>query len=141
MPPDSAGKAAVADWEEMFRTFNSYENVKANGRPSDKAWWIEQARRFLIGKALADQLEYIEFLFSPRSLGRLPAFIEDAAYTAQVQSCSSSTECTVLVRLQSGRFMMYDVHRKNWSQADPVEPAEWTVPMQYDPAASHWKIN
>ena len=38
---DPVKQAVLADWEEMFRTTQSYEYVKANGRPDDKAWWIE----------------------------------------------------------------------------------------------------
>ena len=38
---DPVKQAALADWEEMFRTTLSYEYVQANGRTDDKAWWIE----------------------------------------------------------------------------------------------------
>jgi hypothetical protein len=137
---DQIAKAVIADWEEMFRTRNCYEYIKTNGQINDKAWWIEQARRFYTGTALNQELQNIEFMFSPRSLGRAFAFIENAQYTVQLQSCASSTECTLQISLQDGKFWAYDVHYKTWAEANPVTPSEWTVNMQFDPAAGHWKI-
>ena len=133
-------QAAIADWEEMFRTRNCYECIKANGQINDKAWWIEQARRFYTGTALNRELQDIEFMFSPRSLGRALAFIENAKYAVQLQSCASSTDCTLQVSIQDGKFWAYDVHYRTWAEANPVTPSEWTVNMQFDPAADHWKI-
>ena len=124
----------------MFRTRTRYEYIKANSQINDKAWWIEQARRFYTGTALNQELQNIEFMFSPRSLGRAFAFIENAEYAVQLQSCASGTECTLQVSLQDGKFWAYDVHYKTWAEANPVTPSEWTVNMQFDPAAGHWKI-
>ena len=132
--------AVIADWEEMFRTTNGYEYVKANGKPNDKAWWIEQIKRFYTGAALARELQRVEYMFTPRSLGNAFAFVENANYTVQVQSCASDTECTLHVSLQSGKFWAYDPLYKRWSEANPVTPSDWTVTLQYDPAAGHWKI-
>jgi hypothetical protein len=139
-PPESVGKAVVADWEEMFRVTQSYEYVSANGRPDDKEWWIEQAKRFYIGRVRAEQLQQIEMMFKPDVPGSL-GFIQDARYTVEVQNCSSATECVLQVRVQSGRYWAYDIHQKNWNAANPVEPAVWIVPMRYDSTTEHWKVN
>jgi hypothetical protein len=137
----AAGKAAIADWEEMFRTTQSYEYAQVNGQPGDKKWWTEQARRFYSGKALANQLQLIEFVFSPRSAGMTPGFVENAHYTVQVEGCSSNTDCTLKIHMQEGKYFAYDISRKTWNEANPVEPSDWTVSMRYDPAIGHWRIN
>jgi hypothetical protein len=137
---NQAATAVIADWEEMFRTTNGYEYVKANGKPDDKAWWIEQIKRFYTGAALAQELQHIEYMFTPRSLGNAFAFIENANYTVQVQSCASDTECTLQVSLQGGKFWAYEALYKRWTEANQITPSDWTVTLQYDPAAGHWKI-
>jgi hypothetical protein len=137
---DRVGKAVIADWEEMFITTQSYEYAAKNAQVGDKAWWTEQIPHFYSGKSLADQQQNIEFMFSPRSLGRALAFLENARYTAQLQNCTSDTDCTLQIHLQSGQYWAYDTHYKRWTKANTAEPVDWTVPMQYDPAAGHWKI-
>lgn len=140
-PSPEVSKAVIADWEEMFQATNNYENVSANGRPGDQAWWTEQANRFYTGSALVSQLQYIESMFHPPSaVGVSPGFIQEARYTPQVVSCSSASECTLQVSMQSGTFWVYDIRHNRWTSANPIEPSIWTVQMQYDPASGHWKV-
>jgi hypothetical protein len=136
---DSAREAVVADWEEMFRTTQSYESVKANGQPGDKNWWIEQSKRFYTGRALALRLQYIDQVFMPGTLS-VPGLIENAHYTVEFQGCSSSAECALQVRMQSGQYWVYDVRGKSWNKANSVKPVTWSVSMRYDPVTGHWKI-
>jgi hypothetical protein len=43
--------------------------------------------------------------------------------------------------LQKAKFWGYEVRYKKWGEGDALEqPVEWTVNMQYDPAAGRWKI-
>jgi hypothetical protein len=137
---DSVSKAVVADWEEMFRVTQSYEYVKANGRPDDKEWWIEQAKRFYIGRARAVQQQQIELMFWQGARMTL-GFIQDARYIVEVQNCPSATECTLQVRMQSGKYWAYDISQKSWSEAGPVEPVTRTVSMRYDSTAGRWMVN
>ncbi len=132
-------KAAIADWEEMFRVTQSYEYVKANGRPDDRAWWVEQAQRFYMSRARAEFLQQIELAFRPDVPATL-GFIEKARYTVQVQACSSDTDCVLQVSIQSGVYWAYDVRQKSWHEANLIEPRVWQVPMRYDPDSGRWKI-
>jgi hypothetical protein len=136
---DPRAIAVIADWEEMFRNTQSYEYVKANGRPDDKAWWIEQAKRFYIGRARIEYVEQINMMFMP-DVPSAPGFLSEARYTAQVKSCSSTTECMVQVNLESGKYWAYDIRQKSWREANPAQPTAWMIAMQYDPASNHWKI-
>jgi hypothetical protein len=136
---DPLKQAVLADWEEMFRSTQSYEFVKANGRPDDKAWWIEQAQRFYIGRARVTYVEQINTMFMP-DVPSAPGFLGEARYTAQVQSCASATECVVQVNLESGKYWAYDIRQKAWGEANPVQPTVWTIAMQYDPRSKHWMI-
>jgi hypothetical protein len=137
---DPVKQAVLADWEEMFRTTQSYEYVQANGRPDDKAWWIEQARRFYIGRARAVQQQQIESMFW-QGARMAPGFIQDARYIVEVQNCPSATECALQVRMQSGKYWAYDISQKSWSEAGPVEPVTRTVSMRYDSTAGRWMVN
>jgi len=137
---DSVREAVIADWEEMFRTTQSYEYVKANGRPDDKEWWTEQAKRFYVGRARAVQQQQIELMFWPGAR-MTPGFIQDARYVVEVQNCPSATECALQVRVQSGKYWAYDISRKSWNEAGPVEPVTGTVSMRYDSTAGRWMIN
>ena len=139
-PSAPVTQTVIVEWEEMFRVTKNYEYVKTNGRPGDKEWWIEQAKRFYIGRARAEQLQQIEMMFKPDVPGSL-GFIQDARYTVEVQNCSSATECVLQVRVQSGQYWAYDIHQKNWNEANPVEPAVWIIPMRYDSTTGHWKVN
>ena len=136
---DSAGEAVIADWEEMFRTTQSYENVKANGRPDDKTWWVEQAKRFYIGRARVNYVEQINMMFRP-DVPSAPGFLGNARYKAAVQSCSSVTECMVQVNLESGTYWAYDIRQKVWQEANPAQPITWTIAMQYSPDSKHWMV-
>jgi len=55
-PSAPVTQTVVAEWEEMFRVTQSYEYVKSNGRPDDKEWWIEQAKRFYCSTASAESV-------------------------------------------------------------------------------------
>jgi len=136
---DSAGEAVIADWEEMFRTTQSYEYVKANGRPDDKTWWVEQAKRFYIGRARVNYVEQINMMFRP-DVPSAPGFLGNARYKAAVQSCSSVTECMVQVNLESGTYWAYDIRQKVWQEANPAQPITWTIAMQYSPDSKHWMV-
>ena len=141
-PADSVREAAVADWEEMFRTTSRLEYVKANGQPGDKNWWIEQSKRFYAGKALTAQLQHIEQVFNSKPEGVAPGFIENASYTLQVESCSSDNECTILIHVQGGKLWSYDLGHKKWIEGGSIaEPFDWVFLMRYDPASGHWKAN
>jgi hypothetical protein len=136
---DPVKQAVLADWEEMFRTTQSYEYVKANGRPDDKTWWIEQAKRFYIGRARANYVEQINMMFRP-DVPSAPGFLGNARYKAEVQSCSSETDCMVQVNLESGTYWAYDIRQKAWQAANPAEPITWTITMQYNPDSKHWMV-
>jgi len=139
--PDEISKAVIADWEEMFRTMSTYEYVSTEGKPGDKTWWTTQAQRFYTGQALATQLERIDFMFSPRSVGQSPGFIENAHYTVKLVTCSSDTECELDIQMQSGKFWTYEVHYKKWGEANTIEtPFSLKASMQYDPTKDRWKI-
>jgi hypothetical protein len=138
--PAQDNQAVITNWEEMFRFTQSYEYVKANGRPDDKAWWVEQAKRFYIGRARAEQLQQIEQMFQPNVAG-VPGFIGNARYTVEVQGCSSSTECVLRINVQGGEYWAFDIGQKRWNEANPVEPAVWVVTMRYDPTTGRWKIS
>jgi hypothetical protein len=139
---DSIHEAVVTDWEELFRTTSRLEYVKANGRPSDKNWWLEQSQRFYAGKALTAQLQHIEQMFSSKSEGVVPGFIEGARYSPQVESCSSDDECTMLIHVQGGKLWSYDLGHKKWIEGGSItEPFDWVFSMQYDSASGHWKVN
>jgi hypothetical protein len=136
---DPVREAVVADWEEMFRTTQSYEYVKANGRPDDKTWWIEQAKRFYIGRARANYVEQINMMFRP-DVPSAPGFLGNARDKAAVQSCPSVTECVVQVNLESGTYWAYDIRQQVWQQANPAQPITWTIAMQYNPDLKRWMI-
>jgi hypothetical protein len=138
-PADSVRQAVVADWEEMFRSTQSYEYVKANGRPGDKTWWIEQAKRFYIGRARANYVEQINMMFTP-DVPSAPGFLGNARYTAAVKSCPSETECVVQVNLESGTYWAYDIRQQVWQQANPAQPITWTITMQYNPDSKRWVV-
>ncbi len=133
-------QSVPADWEEMFRSMNSYESVKTNGRPGEKAWWIEQANKFYTGPALKDWLQGIEEWFSPNATPGTPGFVENAHYSTQVTRCASDTECTLRVVLQSGQFWAYNISTQVWVRANAIQPSDSLVLMQYDTAAGRWKI-
>jgi hypothetical protein len=139
---DPVKQALLADWEELFRMTSRLEYVKANGRPSEKNWWIEQSKRFYAGKALTAQLQHIEQMFNSKPEGVAPGFIENASYAPQVESCSSDNECTVLIHVQGGKVWSYDLGHKKWIEGGSItEPFDWVFSMQYDPASGHWKVN
>ncbi|MBN1889481.1 MAG: hypothetical protein JW850_15915 [Thermoflexales bacterium] len=132
-------QAAIAGWEEMFATLQRYERAAAEERIGDRAWWAEQLPRFYTGEALDEQLKYVDFLVSPRSLGRTMGFIENAQYSVEAGACTPD-ECALTVRLESGRYWALDLHYDEWGQANEIEPAQWSVSMRFDPADGRWKV-
>ncbi len=137
--PDEIVKSITANWDEMYKTLYDYQGIKANGKPGDKTWWIEQNRRFLAGAALDTQLQTIESWFKPGTTNG-PGSIEKGVYVLNVKSCSSATECALEINVQSGQWWAYSVADQQFSSANVVTPFQWRSVMQYDPAAGRWKF-
>jgi len=137
--PDEVIQSITASWQEMWKTLYDYQSVKTNGKPDDKTWWTEQARRFFTGAALTEQLHNIEGWFKPGASGG-PGFIENGRYTLTVRQCTSDTGCLVTVNVQSGQWWAYDVAEKQFSKANAVQPFQWRAVFQYDLTGGQWKF-
>ncbi len=137
--PDEVIQSITASWDEMYRALYDYQSVKANGQPSDQAWWTEQVKRFFIGAAMADWQTSVEDWFKSGATGG-PGCIENGRYTLTVKQCTSDTECVLEINVQSGQWWAYDVAEKQFSKANVVKPFQWRVVMQYDVASGQWKF-
>ena len=137
--PDKVVKSITASWDEVYKAVYDYQNVKANGKPGDKTWWINQVNRFFVGAERDSRLQGIESWFKPDSADS-PGFIENGRYTVNVEKCTLDTECVLKVQLQSGQAWAYNVGAKAWTKANALQPADLvTGAVQYDLASGRWK--